>query len=233
MSNATTTRLRLLDGDVGKNRHGQTMASFECVCGKQVTARRSAVLNGYTRSCGCLKSESTIRRNMRHGMKTRAAAAPEYAVWSMARKRCRLPSDRAFHRYGGRGIRMCDRWADSFADFIADMGQRPSPKHSLDRIDNDGNYEPGNCRWVTRTVQARNTRTNRLVEAFGEKLCIAAWAEKTGIRQHILIDRLGKLGWTPERALSTPAQSRTGPRERAAPGLGRVVVAVFEVEGEG
>lgn len=91
--------------------------------------------------------------------------SPEYLAWMAARGRCRNPRDARYSSYGGRGIRVCERWASSFENFIADMGPRPSSKHSLDRIDNDGNYEPGNCRWATRSQQMRNHRGVKLLES--------------------------------------------------------------------
>ena len=127
---------------------------------------------------------------------------PEHRAWNQARQRCTNPKLRNYHRYGGRGIRMCSEW-DRFEQFLADMGRRPSPQHSLDRIDRDGNYCPENCRWATIHEQANNTCTNRYVEFDGEMLTIAQWARKTGIQAGTLQFRLSH-GWTPERALTTP-----------------------------
>jgi len=122
--------------------------------------------------------------------------------------RCYDEKNSAFHLYGGRGITVCSRWRKSFEAFQRDMGPRPSRRHSVDRINTDGNYEPGNCRWATPKEQARNMRSNRILTAFGKSLCVAAWAEETGIPVGVLRDRIGKLGWETERALSTPARRR-------------------------
>jgi len=116
------------------------------------------------------------------------------------RNRCNNPNAIPYAHYGGRGIRVCAHW-QLFKNFFADMGPRPSPKHTLDRIDNDKGYEPGNCRWATRKEQARNRSTSHLVQAFGQTLTLAEWSEKTSINQTTIRGRL-KRGWAPERALA-------------------------------
>jgi hypothetical protein len=126
---------------------------------------------------------------------------PEYWIWSGIKNRCLNPKDTHFGRYGGRGIVICDRWKDDFATFLADVGPRPSAAHSIDRIDFNGNYEPGNCRWATWVEQQRNRSSNRLLTVAGETMCVASWSERTGVRQVTIIRRL-ILGWSDERAVS-------------------------------
>jgi hypothetical protein len=118
--------------------------------------------------------------------------------------RCTNPNSRMWHRYGGRGIRVCDRWRAGFWEFFADVGPRPSPKHTLDRIDNDGHYEPGNVRWAMPKQQSRNTRTNKLVEYKGERKPLAEWAEILGMSRVTLGRRLRLPGWSVERAFTEP-----------------------------
>jgi hypothetical protein len=119
--------------------------------------------------------------------------------------RCVNPANDAYQAYGGRGIAVCDRWQD-FAAFAEDMGPRPSPLHTIDRRNNNGNYEPDNCRWATPSEQQRNRRNNRLLTLNGETLCLAEWAERLGITDDMIRQRLDKLGWTIEQALTTPAK---------------------------
>jgi hypothetical protein len=121
--------------------------------------------------------------------------------------RCNNPNHRHWHRYGGRGISVCGRWRNSFQDFIADMGPRPSLKHSIDRFPNkDGNYEPGNCRWATQTQQMRNASINRMIVYQGETLCLAEWAERLGMNKMTLQGRLDT-GWSVEEAFTVPVPS--------------------------
>jgi len=129
----------------------------------------------------------------------------EYPCWRMMLSRCRNPNDDAYPSYGGRGIKVCERWK-RFTDFLADMGPRPSRQHTLDRIDTYGNYEPGNVRWVkTRKDQMRNRRDNRKLTVRGTTKLVIEWAEESGIKRETIIRRLDR-GWTdPAKILQVPS----------------------------
>jgi hypothetical protein len=131
----------------------------------------------------------------------------ERQCWQHIRLRCCDPKRRDYRWYGGRGIRVCDRWLNSFEAFLADMGPAPSPEHSIDRINNDGNYEPGNCRWATRKEQWRNRSDNHRVAWNGEEKTIEEWAETLGIGYYALYSRLVKSNWPVELAFTTPVKS--------------------------
>jgi hypothetical protein len=129
----------------------------------------------------------------------------EYRIWKDMRRRCLNPNRGDHARYGERGITVASRWLNSFANFFADMGERPSPAHSIDRFpDNNGPYAPGNCRWATATQQARNKRTSHLLTFQGITSTIAEWAERTGLDQKTIATRINTLGWSAERALTEP-----------------------------
>lgn len=129
--------------------------------------------------------------------------APEYRAWQTMRLRCLVPTNKAYPDYGGRGIKICDRWLNSVAAFIADMGQKPSPAHEIDRENNDGHYEPSNCRWVIRKVNDRNRRSNRLLTFRGKTHPLIEWCEILEMPESTLASRMYE-GWSVERALSTP-----------------------------
>lgn len=130
---------------------------------------------------------------------------PEHIAWCDMRKRCYLSTHFRYADYGGRGVGVCERWRHSFEAFYQDMGPRPSASHSLDRIDNNGDYEPGNCRWSTAKEQARNTRRNRMLTFRGQTMCVAAWSEETGININTLYIRIHR-GWSIDRVLSKPSE---------------------------
>jgi hypothetical protein len=133
----------------------------------------------------------------------------EYFAWAAMKARCYNPSHPGYARYGERGIRICDRWLESFDNFLADMGPRLSPEHSIDRIDNDGDYAPENCRWATRREQACNRSSNVRLEYAGESMVLKDWAARTGLHPMCISLRLHR-GWPVERALTTPSQRRKG-----------------------
>jgi hypothetical protein len=127
---------------------------------------------------------------------------PEYAIWNGMRQRCNNPSAGAYRHYGGRGIKVCPEW-EQFWQFVADMGPRPSPDHTLERIDNDGDYRPSNCKWATRRAQSRNRRSNRLLTFNGRTQPMSAWADETGITYTAIQTRLDR-GWSVHDALTRP-----------------------------
>lgn len=148
--------------------------------------------------------------NYSHGARTGGKVCPEYTAWAHMRRRCTDTNYKYYHRYGGRGIKVCPQW-DNFDVFFRDMGKKPNKKYSLDRIDNDGNYEPGNCRWATQKQQVNNSSRVLRINAFGETLKSEEWAERYGVPNKTIVNRLRK-GWSAERAVSTPLKTLRSPR---------------------
>jgi hypothetical protein len=173
-----------------------------CVCGVEKEYDLAPVIKGVVKSCSCKRSE-LCRRPLTHGM----SHSKEWYAWKDMLRRCSDPGAVGWKNYGGRGIKVCRRWmgAGGFDRFLADMGPPPSPKHTIDRMNNDGPYDPSNCQWATRRQQAQNSRRVREVSWKGRKLCIAEWSRLTGIKAQTIISRLDR-GWSIDRALAGSPQ---------------------------
>jgi hypothetical protein len=159
-----------------------------CDCGEERVVRGYSLTHGESRSCGCYALEARRKRSTKHGGYYR----PEYHIWSSMKARCSNPDRDRYGCYGARGITVCDRWAESFQNFFDDMGPRPSARHSIERDDVNGNYEPSNCRWATATEQANNRRNTVRLTVGGRSQTLAEWSEETGIAAQVLGRRLRK-----------------------------------------
>lgn len=185
--------------------------AYDCVCdcGNVRIIRHSDLLRGHNKSCGCGKGDLISENKTVHGFsrrKHRGGKAPEYKIWCGIITRCLNKSDQAYPEYGGRGIGMHQQWVDSFEEFLSDVGPRPSKHHSIDRIDNNRGYEPGNVRWATRTDQANNRRSNMVLIFNGREGTLASFAKEVGKPYHTVKARL-RYGWSVEAALMTPVRA--------------------------
>jgi hypothetical protein len=172
------------------NNHNLKYWYVKCECGNSSTVRHGHLTGGATKSCGCITKE----RMTTHGM----SGTPAYKSWQKMLTRCNNSNDKRYNDYGGRGIKVCDRWYD-FENFLQDMGERPKGM-SIERIHNDSGYYPMNCKWATRKEQMRNRRNNYLVTYNGKTKPLVDWAEELGINYSTLSKRLSR-GWTVERAM--------------------------------
>jgi len=197
---------RLVVTERAENRNEKSRWVCQCDCGNTKTVIAQELESGKTRSCGCFRKEVAAASLRTHGLShINGKTMPEYQAWSGLIQRCENPKNKRFHDYGGRGIKVCERWRISFADFFADMGLKPSPKHSIDRINNDGNYESGNCRWATdaeqrsnkRSIRPRTTRHNGIYVALdGKRLLLKIACEKIGVNYDRVRRRFYKNGRT-------------------------------------
>lgn len=190
-----------------------------CVCGRATDVVGKSLRRGLTRSCGCLHDEVAAQRQRSHGL----CGTREYQAWGAAKTRCFNPRQTQFKNYGGRGITMCDEWRSSFEVFLRDMGQCPAGC-SIDRVDVNGPYAPGNCRWVPITVQANNTRANHRLTFNGETNTLSEWEQRLGFGRGVLSRRLS-LGWSATKALTAPI--------RRWPGGHREPAVIEELEDRG
>lgn len=176
----------------------QAFWKCRCSCGKIRTLLAHSLLRGNTKSCGCYKRDLLFK----HGMNDTRV----HRIWTNMINRVTNPKHPSHASYFDRGIQICDRWRD-FRNFLADMEQPPSPRHSIDRINNSKGYAPGNCRWATHKEQSSNLRTNRNISYRGQTLCLQAWADKIGLNVMTLRGRL-EAGWPIKRALRQRCDAR-------------------------
>ena len=189
---------------------GYCEPTFECMCscGQTVIVRQANLRSGNTKSCGCLARETLDQNRRPFKPKHGRFGTRVYGSWSAMIQRCTNQKATGYQNYGGRGVRVCERWRTSFENFLADMGER-QPGTTLDRYPNkDGDYEPGNARWATATQQINNRRVTKIVNAFGETKPLAEWCRAKGFKRRLVEQRLGS-GWSAERALTEPCAART------------------------
>lgn len=191
-------------GPIGRKKGGIVWLCC-CECGKEARISGELLRSGRTKSCGCLQKSVASKRLKTHGM----SHTKLFVVWGSIIKRCENQASRSFPDYGGRGIKICDEWRYDFLAFHNYVVQLPNygeNGYTLDRIDNNGNYEPGNLRWSTQKEQCRNTRKNILLTHDGKTQCVAAWAEELGVSVNVLHHRL-YAGWSTEETLSAPVRT--------------------------
>ena len=179
------------------DKHWNAYWLFKCQCGNKKVINVSSVKTGHIKSCGCLQKEMMKNRMIIHGM----SYTKEYSIWGNMKDRCYNKKSKEYKNYGDRGIKVCNRWM-KFENFYKDMGKKPVKK-SLDRINNNNNYKPNNCRWATRKEQNNNKRNNYLLTFNNKTMTIAEWSDKLDINYSTLRGRL-KLGWSAKKTLTTP-----------------------------
>ena len=184
-----------------------------CDCGNEITALPSNLRRGATKSCGCWKAKTAGNASKTHGM----SKTPEYRIWTGITKRCTNPKHKDFHLWGGKGIKVCERWSRDFANFYADMGPKPSPAHQIDRINSDLNYSPDNCRWATPLEQSLNTTKVKKIVFLGETMSVRQFAKRISRSYFTIYDWIVRRGHSVEEVLDLISSKRTNlnPRTRA------------------
>jgi hypothetical protein len=182
----------------GSDKNGEKMFDCVCSCGSRGTIQSSSLRRGGSKGCKSC-AEKGNSKGKTHGLRYH----PLYVVWKSMNTRCSNKKAERYKNYGGRGITVCDRWLNSFPNFLKDMGDRPSKSYSIDRIDNDKGYSPENCRWATRLEQANNRSVSKLLRWDGVEMTVTQWARKLDMKPATLKSRI-RSGWSTESALSTP-----------------------------
>lgn len=182
--------------------HRSTAKFYRCICdcGQEIIVPTSNLNRGATKSCGCLRKELQGTQTLRHGQ----TKSKEHRSWANIKTRCTNVNYHQYHAYGARGIKMCERWMSSFENFLSDLGPAPTHKHSVGRIDNNGNYEPSNCRWETFIQQANNKTTNLYLTYRGETKTLMQWTRILNLPYPRTVTRLER-GWSTKEAFERPA----------------------------
>lgn len=170
--------------DAGTSKDNQSQWKCKCICGGYIIVPSNRLKNGITKSCGCLFKKGN---RFIHGESRKTV---EYRAWNKIKERCYSITSKDYNKWGGRGVKMCDEWRNDFLLFLRDMGRRPSKNHSIDRIDNNGNYEPSNCRWATKIEQNRNTRKNVYLEYRGIRKTLSEWSHIIGVNYGSIVYHL-------------------------------------------
>lgn len=191
-------RLIVLE-EIGKHisKGGAEIRNFRCKCdcGKEIERCLKSLHGKSNKSCGCYMSDFASKR-LKHGM----SKTSEFYIWAGMKPRCYNPTNKKYHLYGGKGVIVCERWFNSFQNFYDDMGPKPSSKHSLDRINGDGNYDPSNCRWATPIEQGRNTKSNIVIDILGRKIVLSNLCEILKLHKKNIYIRL-RSGQSHEEAI--------------------------------
>ncbi len=193
----------VVERETGERRANAVVWECRCECGTLHEATTGLLNQGKVKSCGCLHAESMkVGVAVRHGASRKGKWTIEYACWSAMKSRCFSKSHVSYEGYGGRGITVCERWL-KFDNFLADMGFKPTPDHQIERINNNGNYEPGNCIWVTRKANCRNRRDTVFMTVNGVTKSLQEWAEFLGVKSQTLWARRDR-GMSDAEAITTP-----------------------------
>jgi len=186
------------------DKFGNKLWLCKCDCGKTKIIRGNHLKTHGTKSCGCWNDKNRKEMHLKH-CQTKTST---YKIWSHIKDRCLNPKNKSYKNYGGRGITVCDRWKDSFENFLQDMGKCPKGM-TIDRINNNLGYYPNNCRWANQKTQQRNRRNNRIIKFNDTEKTLSEWADDLGMNQDTLGFRINSNKWTLERALTQGLKKRT------------------------
>lgn len=188
-----------------ENKNGRVYWKCECACGNITNIQADRLVAGTTQSCGCLNKERVKQSNSTHGMSN----TPEFHTWEGIIKRCTNPKAIGFKRYAGRGITICDEWRHDFMAFYNHVGKKPTSKHTIERINNNLGYKPGNIKWATRQEQANNTRRNHNITLHSWTMNVTQWAKFIGVKQGTISERINHYNWPPAKAIFQPVKHRS------------------------
>lgn len=192
---------------VGRSKQQSLIWKCKCDCGNYVNVVSVSLSIGNTSSCGCIHAEGLMNRCYRHG----ESKSKIYSIWSGIKGRCSREKEKAYKNYGGRGIKVCDEWNNSFENFRDwSLNNGYEEGLTIDRIDNNGNYEPNNCRWVSRKIQMNNMRRNRMITYEGETMTLSQLCDKYNKKYHLILDRLDKGKMTIEDAMTREKYKKHG-----------------------